>query len=121
MTHLRELLLHGTRVTGGGLGSAWRTRRLTRVELPQQTDAAIQAGWPGSPGSTRHGGGPHHDQHRPATADDVTKFIFRGPVTDAVVTEVRAFPNLTHLYLRTDKMTPRSCRSSRRSSWKYLG
>ena len=36
----------------------------------------------------------------------MTKFIFRGPVTDAVVTEVRAFPSLTHLYLRTDKMTP---------------
>ena len=43
MTHLRELLLHGTRGDGQRTGRLANAKGLTRVELPQQTDAAIQA------------------------------------------------------------------------------
>lgn len=107
MAHLRELRLHNTKVTGSGLGSLANAKDLTRVILPEQTDAALKA--------LAEIGKLHALEEaltaaeaRPATAADVTRFMIRGPVTDAGLKEVSAFPNLTHLNIESNKVTAAS-------------
>jgi hypothetical protein len=107
MTHLRELLLHGTNVTGSGLGALANAKGLARVVLPEQTDGALKA--------LAKIGKLHAleealtaAEERPATAADVTRFMIRGPVTDAGLKEVSAFPNLTHLHIQSDQVTAAS-------------
>lgn len=107
MPHLRELRLHGTKVTGSGLGALANAKGLARVVLPEQTDAALAA--------LAKIGKLHALEEaltaaegRPATAADVTTFVVRGPVTDAGLKAVSAFPNLTRLSLRGDRVTTAS-------------
>ncbi|HEY1191766.1 MAG TPA: hypothetical protein VGE74_29310 [Gemmata sp.] len=105
MTQLRTLVLTGTRVRGSGLAALSGAKQLERVALPEQTDAALR--------ELAKFGKLHalaealtEAEEVPESAAGVKKFIVRGPVTDAGLREVKAFPNLTHLYLRTDKLTP---------------
>ncbi|HEY1189348.1 MAG TPA: hypothetical protein VGE74_16970, partial [Gemmata sp.] len=107
LAHLRQINFHHTRVTGSGLGSLGRAKELNRVYLNEQSDAALKA--------LAKIGKLHALEEalttaevRPLAAADVTKFAVRGPVTDAGLKEVTAFPNLTHLYLRGDKVTTAS-------------
>jgi len=107
MTHLRELWLHGTKVTGGGLDALANAKGLIRVILPQQTDGALQSlGKIGKLHALEEA--LTTDEKRPATAADVTKFMIRGPVTDAALPEVKAFPNLTYLNIESNKVTAAS-------------
>jgi hypothetical protein len=107
MPHLRVLALHNTKVTGSGLGALASAKGLTRVVLPEQTDGALQA--------LAKIGKLHAleealtaAEERPATNADVTRFMIRGPVTDAGLKEVKAFPNMTHLNIESNKVTAAS-------------
>jgi hypothetical protein len=107
LTHLREINFHNSKVTGSGLGALANAKGLHRVILNEQSDAALHA--------MAKIGKLHAleealtaDEKRPATNADVSRFMIRGPVTDAGLKEVAAFPNMVHLHIQSDKVTAAS-------------